>query len=81
MFRESDKADLCRGVQKILLCALPHYKNLKEIYLPKSLEKIDDGDLYVDLIKTLFEGKTFCVHEGSYAEEYMKSKGLDHRCI
>lgn len=67
--------------KKILLCALPHYKNLKEIYLPKSLEKIDDGDLYVDLIKTLFEGKTFYVHEGSYAEEYMKSKGLDHICI
>lgn len=69
------------GVKELLLCTLPHYKNLKKIYLPRSLEKIDDGELFADLIKTLFEGKTFYVHKDSYAEEYMKNEGLSYEVI
>lgn len=69
------------GFKELLLCTLSHYKKLKKIYLPRSLEKIDDGELFVDLIKTLFEGKTFYVHKDSYAEEYMKKEGLSYEVI
>lgn len=69
------------GVKELLLCTLPHYNNLKKIYLPRSLEKIDDGELFVGLIKTLFQGKTFYVHKDSYAEEYMKKEGLSYEVI
>lgn len=78
---ELEELTFNEGFKELMLCTLPHYKKLKKIYLPRSLEKIDDGELFVELIRFIFAEKTFYVHKDSYAEEYMKSKGLNYEVI
>ena len=74
------KVGLSEGLEEIGNCAFNETDSLEELIIPRSVSFIDDYGFGYGAHYETFKIK-LKVYRGSYAERYMKEKGIKHTVI